>query len=73
MEFCARAIFDRRGSAVSHGPTRKLTYVRTTVKGNIVNINVYKTANKDRRKRPGQPLVCFFIQNIRALTLLTTW
>jgi hypothetical protein len=38
----AAAIMDRRGSASSHGPTRKVTYVRASVKRNIVNTNVYK-------------------------------
>jgi hypothetical protein len=30
-------------SASSHGPRRKLTYVSTSVKRNVVNMNVYKT------------------------------
>ena len=29
----------------SHGPTRKVTYVSASVKGNIVNTNVYNIWN----------------------------
>jgi hypothetical protein len=37
----------------SHGPSRKLTYVSTSVKGNIVNTNVYNNwyLSTEARKR----------------------
>jgi hypothetical protein len=44
---------DRRGSASSHRPSRKLTYVRVSVKGNIVNTNVYTISDFPMRATGG--------------------
>jgi hypothetical protein len=54
MEFgCFRSVAAeaRRGSASSHGPTRKLTHVSASVKGNIVNTNVYNISHCSVRPR----------------------
>ena len=54
---------DRRGSASSHGPSRKLTYVSVSVKGNIVNTNVYKIWNvsDDQQQLQIDPLACDYL------------
>ena len=54
----------------SHGPSRKLTYVSTSVKRNIVNTNVYN--NWDLLAEAAQTLYRAFFRPLRLAVFLPT-